>query len=81
MGRPVITTDAPGCRETVVEGVNGFLVPVRDPEALAQKMRVFIENPELIATMGVASRRIAEERFDVHKVNARLTKLVLERSS
>ena len=70
MGRAVITTDAPGCRETVVDGVNGFLVPVRDAVALADAMMRFIRQPELIETMGKASRVLAEERFDVHKVNA-----------
>lgn len=70
MGRPVITTDAPGCRETVVDGVNGFLVPVRDVDALASAMERFINEPELIERMGKESRRIAEERFDVHKINA-----------
>jgi glycosyltransferase involved in cell wall biosynthesis len=72
MGRPVITTDAPGCRETVVAGENGFLVPVRDVAALAQCMLRFIEQPTLIASMGVKSRQLAEERFDVHKINARI---------
>lgn len=71
MGRPVITTDAPGCRETVIEGINGFLVPVQDVEALVQAMERFIQKPELIEKMGKESRRIAEERFDVHKINAR----------
>lgn len=70
MGRAVITTDSPGCRETVVHGVNGFLVPVRDPEALAKTMVRFIEQPSLIETMGRASREMAVKRFDVHKVNA-----------
>ena len=70
MGRAVITTDAPGCRETVVEGLNGFLVPVRDAVALADAMMRFIKQPALIETMGKASRMLAEERFDVHKVNA-----------
>lgn len=69
-GRAVITTDAPGCRETVVEGDNGFLVPVRDPKALAQAMCKFIEQPELIASMGARSRQMAEEKYDVHNVNA-----------
>lgn len=72
MGRAIITTDVPGCRETVVDGDNGFLVPVRDPQALAQAMLRFINQPELIARMGVRSRQMAEEKFDVHKVNARL---------
>ena len=70
MGRAVITTDVPGCRDTVVEGVNGFLVPVRDAAALADAMMRFIKQPELIETMGKASRALAVERFDVHKVNA-----------
>ena len=69
MGRPIITTDAPGCRETVIDGKNGFLVPVRDAKALADAMERFILQPELIERMGEASRLIAEERFDVHKVN------------
>ena len=69
MARPVITTDAPGCRETVVDGVNGFLVPARDSEALAKAMERFILQPKLGYEMGVASRRLAENKFDVHKVN------------
>jgi glycosyltransferase involved in cell wall biosynthesis len=69
MGRPVITTDTVGCRETVVEGVNGYLVPLRNPTALAAAMERFIQNPELIQSMGRESRRLAVERFDVHKIN------------
>jgi glycosyltransferase involved in cell wall biosynthesis len=61
-----------GCRETVLEGVNGFLVPVRDPDALAAAMRRFIEQPELVVSMGRESRRLAEERFDVHAINAQM---------
>lgn len=70
MGRPVITTDAPGCRETVVEGVNGFLVPPRDVDALERAILRFIEEPALVARMGQESRRLAEERFDVRRANA-----------
>lgn len=70
MGRPVITTDAPGCRETVVDGDNGFLVPVKDVRALADAMIKMIGTPGLAASMGERSRRIAEEKYDVHKVNA-----------
>jgi glycosyltransferase involved in cell wall biosynthesis len=69
MGRAVITSDAPGCRETVEEGRNGFLVPVRDDGALAAAMERFIVSPELIGTMGAEGRRMAEQRFDVRKVN------------
>lgn len=74
MGRAVITTDAPGCRETVVDGDNGFLVPIKDAYALAQAMLRFIEQPELMAQMGHRSRVIAEEKYDVHKVNAQMLK-------
>ncbi len=69
MGRPIITSDAPGCRETVVNGFNGFLVPVKDPVVLAEKMKVFIEQPQLAYQMGQESRRIAVEKYDVRKVN------------
>ena len=69
MGRPVITTDAPGCRETVTDEVNGFLVPVKSVDGLTEAMKKFITDPGLINTMGKASRKIAEEKFDVHAVN------------
>lgn len=72
MGRPLITTDAPGCRETVRDGENGFLVPVRDAERLAGAMLRFVNQPSLVASMGAASRRLAEERFDVHAINRQL---------
>lgn len=77
MGRPVITTDVPGCRETAVDGVNGFLVPVRNAAALAEKMCTFIQQPDLIPSMGQASRCLAEDRLDVHKVNQRLLDVLL----
>jgi glycosyltransferase involved in cell wall biosynthesis len=72
MGRPIITSDQPGCRETVVEGVNGYLVPVRDVPALAAAMRRFVEEPWRIAAMGAASRSLAEARFDVHQLDQQL---------
>lgn len=76
IGRPVITTDVPGCRETVKEGVNGFLVPKWRPEILAEKMICFIENPEKINQMGQESHNIALEQFDADKVNQKLCKLL-----
>jgi glycosyltransferase involved in cell wall biosynthesis len=85
MGRPVITTDTPGCRETValtpeglsqkergervMNGENGFLVRVRDADALVNAMLFFVEKPGLAESMSKRSRKIAEEKFDVHKVN------------
>jgi len=76
MGRPVITTDAPGCRDTVHDGVNGFLIPVRDANALARSMERFIEQPDLIVTMGIESRRLAETHYDVHKINRQLMSIM-----
>ncbi|WP_042880473.1 glycosyltransferase family 4 protein [Cupriavidus necator] len=70
MGRPVITTDAPGCRETVVNGDNGVLVPVKSVGALEQAMMQLIEDWERVVRMGRRSRQIAEAKYDVHKVNA-----------
>lgn len=70
MGRPIITTDAPGCRETVIDGENGFLVPVKSADSLVDAMLRFIEQPDLLVPMGKRSRKIAEEKYDVHKVNA-----------
>ncbi|WP_186474877.1 glycosyltransferase family 4 protein [Psychrobacter sp. KCTC 72983] len=69
MGRPIITTDAPGCRETVIDGYNGYLVPVKAVEELAAAMERFIVNPALIIEMGKASRQLVEEKFDVDAVN------------
>lgn len=74
MGRPVITSDVPGCRETVVDGLNGFLVPVKNIVELADAMKKFIVQPQLTFRMGMESRKIAENKYDVTKVN----KVILE---
>lgn len=74
MGRAIITTDAPGCRETVVNGDNGFLVPVKAVDELVAAMLRFVEQPLLAAQMGIRSRQIAEEKYDVHQVNAVMLK-------
>lgn len=68
-GRPIITTDMPGCRDPVEEGANGFLVQPRDAGSLLSAMRKFAQQPELAARMGTRSRHIAEQTYDVHKVN------------
>lgn len=69
MGRAIITADAPGCRETVIDGDNGFLVPPRTVDELAATMLRFVEEPDLAVRMGARSRRLAEEKYDVHRVN------------
>ncbi len=68
-GRPVVTTDSPGCRKTVVDGENGLLVPVRNADALAAAMLKLARDPALRARMGAASLQLARERYDVYKVN------------
>jgi glycosyltransferase involved in cell wall biosynthesis len=72
MGRPIITTDAPGCRETVIEGENGFLVPPRTVDPLVEAMERFVDDRELIVRMGQRSREIAESKFDVDTINAQM---------
>ncbi len=72
MQRPVITTDTVGCRDMVEDGVNGFKVPMRNPEALAKAMLVFVETPQWIEQMGKASRMMAENKYDVKKINAEI---------
>lgn len=79
IGRAVITTDVPGCRETVKDGVNGFLVPPFDSKALAEKMLYLIEHPEEIKRMGDESNRIAKESFDVHNINPILADILIGR--
>ena len=77
LGKPIITTDIPGCRETVEDGVNGYLVPPRDGKALADAMLRYLEqSPEERARMGQESRRIAEERFDISHVIAEYDRII-----
>ena len=70
MGRPILTTDVSGCRETVVAGVNGYLVPKADAPALAERMLWFIDHRDAWQKMGDASRALSVERFDVKKINS-----------
>lgn len=76
MGRPVITTDVPGCRETVVNGLNGFIVDKWSSEAIAEKMIFFIKNIEQIEKMGLESYKIAQEKFDAEKTNQKLLNIL-----
>jgi N,N'-diacetylbacillosaminyl-diphospho-undecaprenol alpha-1,3-N-acetylgalactosaminyltransferase len=65
MGLPLVTTNSPGCNEVVEDGVNGFLVPVRDSAALSQAILRLIRQPEMRQRFGVVSRQRAVERFDL----------------
>ena len=75
-GRAVITTDAPGCRETVKNGENGVLIPVKNTQALADAMEMFITDPYKAVPMGMAGRRIAENKYDVKKVNDKIAEIM-----
>ena len=68
-GRPVITFNTPGCKETVKNGVNGFVVEKKDIKALAEKMIWMIEHPKETENMAKESRKFAEDNFDVFKIN------------
>jgi glycosyltransferase involved in cell wall biosynthesis len=70
-GVPIITTDMPGCRDTVQPKQSGYLVPPRSPEALAEAMCELLANPERIRRMGEAGRRIAEKIFDSRLINVK----------
>lgn len=72
MGRAIITSNAPGCKETVIDGENGFLVKVKDASDLAEKMEYLILNPETCRIMGEKSLVIAKEKYDVNFVNQRI---------
>jgi glycosyltransferase involved in cell wall biosynthesis len=68
MGKPLIVSDIPGCRQVVTDGLEGILVPPRDPEALASAILRLAKDPDLRSRMGAAARATAEERFDERRV-------------
>lgn len=68
-GRPVITTDMPGCRQTIEDGKSGKLIPAKDSRALADAMMFFVNNPHRVFSMGMDARKRAEMIYDVEDVN------------
>lgn len=68
IGRPIITTNSIGCKDTVEDGINGFLIPIKDSEALAQKLRILLSDSELRIKMGKEARKIAERDFSLTNV-------------
>jgi glycosyltransferase involved in cell wall biosynthesis len=70
MGLPLVVADARGCREVVVPGRNGELVPILDPSALAAALQRLCDDPDLRAQQGQASRELAHERFDERRIVA-----------
>ena len=69
MGRPIITTNAPGCRESIVDNLNGFIVEKGNWRSLNEGVQKFINNYNLIDLMSKQSRKLAREKFDVNIVN------------
>jgi glycosyltransferase involved in cell wall biosynthesis len=67
-GRPIVTTDVPGCREVVIDGKNGYLVPVKNSGALAAKLKILINNPVLRKQMGIKGREFAIKEFAIDKI-------------
>jgi glycosyltransferase involved in cell wall biosynthesis len=76
-GLPIITTDVPGCRETVINGVNGYLVKPYSSASLVTAMQYFIHNPTLVSSMGLESRSLASSWFDVEDINAQIMSRLL----
>lgn len=68
IGRPVVTTDSVGCRDTVIDGKNGYTIPIKDSDALAMALKKLIDNPELRQTMGKNAREFAVNKFDINDV-------------
>ncbi|MFB9733516.1 glycosyltransferase family 4 protein, partial [Ornithinimicrobium kibberense] len=72
MGRAIITSNAPGCRDVIVDGESGIVVPVKDVAKLTEAMEVYISSPKLVQTHGVAARTRARALFDVRAVTGQL---------
>jgi glycosyltransferase involved in cell wall biosynthesis len=68
-GKPIVTTDVPGCRTVVHDGVNGLLVPARDAQALARAITLLVEDPQLRARLGRSGRQRAELEFSCGTIN------------
>ncbi len=68
VGRPIITCDSTGCRDTVIDGKTGFLIPAKDSDALAEKLRILFDDAALRREMGCNARKFAEEKFSIETV-------------
>lgn len=78
MGKVILTTDVPGCKETVVDGLNGFIVPVFSTHELVEKMIYLIENKSELVQMGYNSHKISENKFNVRDINKKIISILDE---
>lgn len=78
IGRPVITCNSVGCKETVVDGYNGYLIPTKNVDALVEKLDILLSNTKLRREMGRNSRKYAEENFSIDVVIERHLKIYQE---
>ena len=77
-GRPIVTTNSPGCREIVRDNINGYLVPVRDAKAVSEKLKILINSPILRNKMGAKGRELVKEKFSLEKVNSKTLLVYVE---
>lgn len=75
-GRAIITTDWPGCREPVEDGINGYMIPVRNAEVLAQRMETLAKDPELVKQMGDAAYETCKRKYEVSIINAQMRSII-----
>ena len=78
IGRPIITGNTNGTRDAVIDGYNGFLVPIKNSEALAEKMIYFLEKPQAMEIMGLNARKHAEENFDQNLINDKILRIIAQ---
>lgn len=76
VGRPIITTNIRGCKETVKEGINGFLIPIKNSKILADKLTYMIEHQEILPQMAEESYKYAKERFELSKINKKMIEIM-----
>lgn len=78
VGRAIITTDNIGCRDSIEDGYNGFIVKLHDIKSYVQKVNFLIDNPDKAEEMGQNSRELAERRFDSRKINQQIIKVLVQ---
>ena len=77
VGRPIITTNTTGCKETVLNGINGFLVPIKDTKSLVKAIQnMLMLDDEKINHMAQESIKLARQKYDVRKVNQNIVKTI-----